>query len=115
MKRIRKNLFRRGRTYYYRRQEDGKDRWISLETADRSRAVELLKQIDQARVMAKTGNGSRPRLTGRYVYLREVLERFETAGFPRVDGGERAATSRKSYAVWTKALVDSLGRTRTPR
>lgn len=112
MKRIRKNLFRRGRTFYYRRQEDGKDRWISLETADRARAVELLKQIDQARVMAKIGNGSRPRLTGRYVYLREVLERFEKAGFPRIDGGDRSERNKKVYAQYSANLKAAIGDTR---
>jgi len=112
MKRIRKNLFRRGRTYYYRRQEDGRDRWISLETADLPEARNRIKQLETARLLERAGIGERKRLGKRFVHLKEVIAKFEQAGFPLRNGGNRAKQAVVSYTRGAKITTRELGNVR---
>lgn len=112
MKRIRPNLFKRGESYVYRAQEDGQDRWITIGKVTQRQAIDVVAELKQARALEKSGAGDRKRISSKFVFIREILDFYRTANFPRADGRQRSHRgiyNNKRYAEW---LIEGIGNCR---
>ena len=109
MKRIRRNLFRRGKTYYFLHRVDGKQRKISLQTTDLNKARKLADELAARSVMAKIGIGRPATLQTRFRSIESVVDFYLDAGCPRKDSSPREGRALTMEKKWIEKLREHLG------
>lgn len=92
VKRVSRNLFKRGEWYYFRWMENGQDRRISLLTKDLAEARGQARELRQRLVLA---NFARTEVTVSALSVSQVLEFYRKAGCPLRSGAPRLGKQLK--------------------
>lgn len=112
MKRIKPNLWKRGEIYYFRDQSGGRDRWVSLKTKSKKKALDYLDQVNRQRTLEKLGLAAPAPLMSRLLSLGELIGFFVNAGCPKSSGKPRTPSNLQSTKLYCAKLVGHLGGSR---
>lgn len=112
MKRVRQNLFKRGQSFVYRHQDDGKDRWVTLGPVSQRKALEMVDKIREKTFLSKLGLSAAPSVGKKFTRISQLVEFYLDADCPKLDGRKRGKANEQRYRTYCRRLSAGLGNVR---